>query len=273
VLYAERKRQQALADREALGETLWSEAIERPAMVKIADVWKALRNQHPYSSMMDSTVKRLMTRSLGVEDPSYFPNDFIDVMDTDLALSYIEAVYMALEISNMRSIFEEQVNEVFNAHRVAFRLVKGQIVPFSSDELHVEVVEPALRLLIGDSRFGSAAATYVSALKEISKDEASNAITDAGTALQETLQALGCSGNALGPLIKDAKRKGLIAAHDQALAAGIEKFLDWASADRSEKGDAHKHSDASLDDAWLMVHIVGALIVRLAGSPRAGVQT
>lgn len=95
-----------------------------------------------------------------------------------------------------------------------------------------------------------------------------DAITDAGTALQEALQALGCGGNALGGLIKDAMKKGLLAPHDATLASGIKNFMAWASADRSETGDAHKSSDATLDDAWLMVHIVGALIVRLAGTPR-----
>lgn len=132
-----------------------------------------------------------------------------------------------------------------------------------------EAVEPALKLLIG-SQFAAAHGAYLDALKEISNGKADDAITDAGTALQETLTALGCQGNALGPLIKDAKKNGLLAGHDQNLVDGIIKFMDWASADRSTTGDAHKHSDADVSDAWLMVHIVGALIVRLVEPSNRG---
>jgi hypothetical protein len=50
----------------------------------------------------------------------------------------------------------------------------------------------------------------------------------------------------------------------------VEKILHWVSADRSEKGDAHEVSTATVDDAWFIVHIVGAVILRLSkASPRA----
>lgn len=146
-------------------------------------------------------------------------------------------------------------------YRVAYRVVDRELIPLGSDELHAEVVAPALRLLVG-TRYKRAHVAYLGAIKEIPADPA-NAITDAGTALQETLEALGCEGNALGPLIKSARKRGLIAGHDQTLMNGIENFLSWASADRSNMGDGHHVSDASRADAWLMVHIVGALIVRL----------
>jgi hypothetical protein len=35
------------------------------------------------------------------------------------------------------------------------------------------------------------------------------------------------------------------------------------SADRSERGDAHLVKESDSDDAWLVVHVVGALILRL----------
>lgn len=165
-----------------------------------------------------------------------------------------------------RALFEGLVNDILREHRVAYKFVDGDLVPFKSDELLQEVVEPAVRLLVS-REFSGAQAAYLAALEEIVNGEPGNAITDAGTALQETLQALGCEGGALGPLIKDAKKRGLLAGHDQNLAAGVTKFLDWASADRSELGDSHNHSHATLDDAWLMVHVAGALIVRLAAEP------
>lgn len=69
---------------------------------------------------------------------------------------------------------------------------------------------------------------------------------------------VGCKGNALGPLADDARKRGLLAPYDR-------KIIDWVSADRSDKGDAHNATPASRDDAWLAVHVVGALILRLAG--------
>jgi hypothetical protein len=75
----------------------------------------------------------------------------------------------------------------------------------------------------------------------------------------------------LGPLIKDAKKRGLLAPHDARLDKAISDVMDWVSADRSESGEAHHVSGASVEDAWLIVHIVGSLILRMAsGPPRSG---
>ncbi|MBM7463196.1 hypothetical protein [Microbacterium dextranolyticum] len=49
----------------------------------------------------------------------------------------------------------------------------------------------------------------------------------------------------------------------------IEKACRWASADRSNTGDAHNADTASAEDAWFAIHIVGAIILRLAhATPR-----
>lgn len=42
--------------------------------------------------------------------------------------------------------------------------------------------------------------------------------------------------------------------------------MEWVSADRNAKGDSHKADKAAKDDAWFIVHVVGALIVRLVGA-------
>lgn len=159
--------------------------------------------------------------------------------------------------------YESRLNDVLNAHRVAFKMINGEMVPFSGDPVYAATIEPAVRLLI-DRRFDGAQAAFLKALREIQNGEADDAITDAGTALQETLTALGCQGDVLGRLIQDARARRLLAGHDEKLTAGIFSFLNWASADRSQTGDAHKQSDATIADAWLAVHVIGALIVRLA---------
>ena len=157
------------------------------------------------------------------------------------------------------------VNRVFREDRVAFEMVEGTIIPLASEELHTEVVAPVLRLLSGRSGWDGAEGSYQKALEEISSGHPDDAITDAGTALQEALSVLGCKGDSLGPLIKDAKSKGLLAPHDAELDSAIVGVMDWVSADRSQSGEAHHQSAATTDDAWLIVHIVGALILRLVG--------
>lgn len=156
---------------------------------------------------------------------------------------------------------EDLVNRVLDQERLLFRMVEGKLIPRTSQELHAEVVEPTLRLLHRDGRFAAVEAAYQSALREIVVDP-SDAITDAGTALQELLEELGFDGNSLGDLLKSAKKRGALARHD-------DKLIDWVAADRSTKGDAHHTSDATPEDAWLTVHVVGALILRLVGPARS----
>jgi hypothetical protein len=47
----------------------------------------------------------------------------------------------------------------------------------------------------------------------------------------------------------------------------LHKLVDWVSVDRNEMGDVHQAQEPSVEDAWLTVHIVGALILRLGGPP------
>jgi hypothetical protein len=166
--------------------------------------------------------------------------------------------------------FDRMVNNILREHRVSYELANSQMIEFSSREIHEELVTPTLQLLAGRPDGARVESAYQAALSEISKGQPSNAITDAGTALQETLATLGCSGNSLGPLAKSAREKGLLAPHDSPMVSAVEKIVHWVSADRSELGDAHEVSSATVDDAWFIVHIVGALILRLSkASPRS----
>jgi hypothetical protein len=277
-LYAERKRLADLAEAEAAGESFWTEDLAPPVGGKLVYVWEVAITPRGREAVK-RFVPRLITRDTGSLEPPDIRSGMMQGPEK-LAFSYVEAIYQVAMWMNHSplagtasadydyELFGRLVDEIFSSHRVSFRFVDGEIVPLSSDELHVEVVEPTLRLLHGRKDLDKAHEAYLKALKEISNDDAPDAITDAGTALQETLTALGCTGNALGPLLKSAKAKGLLAGHDQKLTSGIENFIDWASAERSARGDAHKSSPAEREDAWLMVHVVGALIVRLADPSR-----
>lgn len=162
-----------------------------------------------------------------------------------------------------------EANEIFSQERVGWEIIDGRMVEIHSKELHHAAVEPALRLL-HQSKFVSADKAYRDALEELAQGKAGDAITDAGTALQQTLTTLGCEGNQLGDLIRSAKKKGLLGPHDDLLAQAIDKALNWVAADRSQMGDAHQATAASREDAWLIVHIVGAMIVRLASGEKRG---
>lgn len=187
--------------------------------------------------------------------------DVVEAMHEALAQGGSQFGYYVRPVSG----FRRRVNEVFAEHRVAFELSeRGEMIPFTSRELHVAVVAPTLALLAGQPEFARVEHAFQEALSEMSKGKPSDAITDAGTALQEMLSAIGCDGNALGPLIADGKKRGLFQAHDQ-------KLLEWVSADRSQFGDAHKVVSPTEDDARLTIHVVGALILRLSqGSVRGG---
>ncbi|MEO8527537.1 MAG: hypothetical protein ABI435_00500 [Pseudolysinimonas sp.] len=195
--------------------------------------------------------------------------------DDEMVPTVIEAFHLALEDAELQfetgvdddGEFAKDVNTILREDRISFELLNGEMVPFSSQEMHVAVVEPVLRLLTSPG-WESVEAAYQAALGEIARGEGANAITDAGTALQEALLALGATGNALGPLIQSARSSGIIAGHDAALVEVLRRAAEWVSADRSVSGDAHNAATASVEDAWLTVHVVGALIVRLSAAQR-----
>ena len=278
-LFSGRKRERERQEAEARGENLW---VTEFSLAVRAKVLLALRDSCYRSAVVMERAQGLLIRDEGrlqlTEAARALPpdEDFITYYqhsDTDGFASCVEALLRGLE-DNRRADrgmgdyglnyeperFRDKVREILATERAAWDLINGDMVPFESREMHVEVVAPVLTLLGGDVRFAAAETAYQKALKEIAVD-AGDAITDAARALQEMLTALGCEGNALGPLLTSAKKKGLLGPHDY-------KLIDWVSADRSEMGDAHKEGAPVRHDAWLAVHIVGALILRLAGGPR-----
>jgi hypothetical protein len=187
----------------------------------------------------------------------------------------IEALYVAMRTFNHRAgyyaaqfnEFHDSVNEILDEERVAYDFEDDHMRSFESKELYQAVMEPALRLL-HNSKFQKAENAYQDALEEQSKGKPGDAITDAGVALQETLIALGCEGKTLGALIASAKNKRLLATHDDRMTEAIESVMVSAAALRNEKSDSHWADRATKEDAWFIIHVVGALIVRLVGASR-----
>lgn len=157
--------------------------------------------------------------------------------------------------------FYRRIRSVLREHRVSFDFIEGRLVPIESHQLHEQIVIPTLTLLTHRENFKSVETAYCKALDELHTGTPDDTITDAATALQEALTALGCEGKSLGPLAKSALKKGVITGHDK------KHLIDWVSADRNNTGDAHNVSPASADDAWLTVHVVGALFLRITSGP------
>jgi len=277
VLHSRRKRQQSLAEREAAGESFWSENFDHAARNKILMAFQtATENVDRFFEVARLAIMRdegLLHLSNGNWHPVADLTGYLLACPDDMVPTVIEA--MSLACSNQAlfastgiyesvKYFDLTVNVVLREHRISYDLINNQMIEFSSKELHQEVVVPVLRLLAGREDLNMVESAYQAALAEISRGEAANAITDAGTALQEMLSTLGCEGNALGSLIKSAREKGLLASHDSPMLGAVEKILHWVSADRSERGDAHGVGSANIDDAWFTVHVVGAVILRLS---------
>lgn len=281
-LFSERLRHEALAEAEARGESFWTDEIPQTAGIKLAFAWEDLPTEMPYggSATVWETVQRIAQRSMGTTQRLSPSEAWARGAAVPTAMTYLEAAVVVLgaycdtgECPDLTQRhmddFIDRVNTIFLSHRVSYKLVQEQIVPLKSEELHAEVVEPVLYLLHGRPDLEAAQIAFRNALREISDDKADDAVTDAGTALQETLEALGCDGHSLGQLITSAKRKGLLGSHDERLTDSIELALKWAAIERNE-GEAHHAVHAELSDAWLMVHVVGALIVRLADDSLRG---
>jgi hypothetical protein len=274
VLYSERRELQRIAEAEAEGASFWTPRFSDRARGRL------LRQIQHFFSDSDPRVEALFERARalildylgtsvlvrGVYPAADFVDWWFEVDDRDFptALEAIDQIVTSWLLTAEIEGFRRIVNDVMSRERISFDLIDGHMIPKESQVLHQEIVEPTLRLLHGLPGWDDVEVRYRKALEEISRQDPGDAITDAGSALELALDHVGATGNALGPKIKSARSKGLIAPYDEKLGDGIASFLHWASAHRSEAGDAHPSGDPVLADAWLAVHVVGALILRLA---------
>ena len=283
VLFERRKRLKELEEAEAAGRSLWTNQLDEQARWKLLYAVQRfaedLGGYHSFdlisfahrATVADLGLKELFDGSGGRHEDAL--NAILNakggvvfsilealiktaVLGVDAGMQWSEAELIHSRLPS----FVDTIKTVLREHRVSFDLVKTEFIPFESREMHEAIVVPTLTLLGGRKDLEGVEAAYRTALDEIHTGSPEDAITDAGTALQEALTALGCDGNALGPLAKSAPATGVIRAHDQ-------KLIEWVSADRSVQGDAHNAQAASAEDAWLAVHIVGALILRITDGP------
>jgi len=289
--FKERKRQKELAKLEAAGESLWTSDLRESTRMKLVHALNAMadtsRANTPWVGDPLKSARIRVLRDEGMAslaDQSHPQQDVyiaLQIASVDLVMSLLEALVVefgdcsptdygnqGLPAQRMNA-FQRDVNAAFRSDRFAAEFIDGEIVEFKSRELHVEVIVPTLQLLAKGAEWKSVETAYQKAIREID-DDPGDAITDAGTALQEALLLCGAVGNSLGPLAKSAAKLGLLAAHDSTFVDAVEKMIHWVSADRSETGDAHKLGTEDRDDAWFAIHVVGALIQRLSQERKRG---
>jgi hypothetical protein len=157
----------------------------------------------------------------------------------------------------------EVLNDRLLHARVDWSFEDGRFQERGNFVMHSEVLRPATILLADDPAFVQASAAFQSALTKLSKGETEVALTEAATSLQEFFRALGVEGNSLSNQLDNAANQKVISGADRGL---MKPLIDWVNGDRSQRGNAHYHraGDVSKADAWLMMHVVGAVMVRLS---------
>ena len=285
MLHFERKRQKAIAEAETKGMNLWTGTFEEAVRVKIFHALQDAADGLDASMITCDAAQRRLIRALGKHrltnlDLSEIPPtqknaadyvQYVHECSDAMMPSVIEAAFVGLRAAGESMYgapgdvttenFRASVKTILEHHRISWDVVGNELIERKSQALHAGVIEPAVRLLAGRKDLAAVEHAFQEALREVSKGTPEDAITDAGTALQEMLTACGCQGNQLGDLATDARKKDLLAPHDG-------KLVDWVAADRSQKGDSHRVVASSKEDAWLMIYVVGALIVRLAAGKR-----
>jgi hypothetical protein len=291
-LYAERLRREAQAAALASGAVQWTKNLTSPIRAKLHLAW--LDVTEPLNGSLTSRlVQTIQKRTLWSLAEAVGPDSMRDASRFEtgpMLLSLIEAEHEALAAlavemgatedsatSTMRAIalapgrFRDEINRIFEAHLVAFHLHhNSRLVPIESHEMHASVVAPTLYLLHSETRFAAAESAYQKALDELRRRDPGDAITDAGTALQEALAALGCTGNTIGERLRSARQNGLIRGKDIPLTETIGRAVEWVS-DKRNEGEAHRGDpEINMSDAWAVVHVVGALVIRLSEAGSRG---
>lgn len=159
-LFTERLRRRRQAEREAAGNILWGQTISESARISIAQLWAnvigVLEEGHVQRSagaQLASMITDRIRWSAGRYSVCIAPDQLAkSKADTPELLDVFEALYDAIgtlteraydyTVRNLPSLYEEKLNEALNAHRVAYKMINGQILPLSGDPVHSATIEP-----------------------------------------------------------------------------------------------------------------------------------
>jgi hypothetical protein len=191
----------------------------------------------------------------------------MDVVDA--APLAFEAVFDRSEAVTRSLEFYETVRRRMREHKLAYDIAEFQVVEKDAEELHQEVVGPALTLLHGRKRFSQAEKQYRAALDELAQANWADAITDANAAVEVVLRTiLGYEQGQLPSLLHEGRKRGLFGdPQESRLRKVVEGFTALADV-RDKESDAHG-KDTDRATAWLAVHWAGALVLYLVEQAEA----
>ena len=290
-LYSLRKRRLERAELEASVGMIWTGFLDqqtrtrlRHATDNIVEEYYSPGHTHQEIEELYQRVTRHLYEQLGIMQLPNPPPNALTVKrqrqssryEILRSISYVETpidiIYSAIEglwltVSKVvQDAFQDKVRYILEDERIDHDFINGRFVPRSDQEMHAEVVIPTITLLSGRSDFEDAERNYMEALTSIREQRFDDAVTNAASAAEATLRILNC-GDTQTPLAKRgtiATERNLLAPHDKGL-------LGWITATRGSEGDVHgQGSHTTRADAWLVVHVVGALILRLVDGPNRG---
>jgi len=202
----------------------------------------------------------------GLEGPVGEFLDWIEILVEQGAMLRTPAEPPGWEPEAQYPEIERDLNALFERHRFGYRIQGGQVHAVRSPMLEQEVVGPALFAVTG-AGWDQAEAAYRRALDHQRAGDVDDALTAANAAVESALKAFGCKGDTLGPLLKDLKRKPVLAGYVAGTADQIAGLLGRLMGWRSTEGDAHGKPPGAQDPpaelASLAIHWAGAFIVYL----------
>lgn len=276
LFYSERLRQIDLIAKEATGQTFWSPDLKIETRNKIIYAVNNLCN-NPFS--VKNRIRYTLISNYGkafLQDPNlegYIDYDLsLQKGDVNRVLDMIEATYFELEQSSIVNVgeaiygaqrkFEVAINEIFQLDRNSYIFREGQIHKLSEQFSFENIIFPTMNLLNLKSDFLEVNNKFKEALEEIARNKPADAITDAGTTLQIYLNIKGFPGKVLSEQINVFKQSKVVSGVDLRLLNALIDCMNWISGIRNQKGDAHPGENVQLEDAWFVLRILGALILR-----------
>ncbi len=216
----------------------------------------------------DKAEEQLYEFLLNSEDPFYT----LDVIELSFRCVR-EGILFNSAGARIREL-ESTINCRFQEHNVGYRLERDAIIRVSSDFLHAEVVEPALRLL-GDKTYAGANEEFRAALEHHRAERHEEALGRCSNALESTLKII-CDQRGwrynedratARTLIDLVQREGLLPkildSQQTALAEFLKQGVPRARNKSSAHGSGGRLRDVEAHLAAFMVHQTAATIVFL----------
>ena len=277
--YSERK---AISEAGALGDLRDEVSPDLRNAVALYLHYQGQRVQTEVRASFDSSVADQLGRHFGNANLSQAlarpsTDDFLDVIEIVCEQAVRRRPYSRFrrgsyltEHQPFSANIEQDVNDLFDRHRLGYRIENGAVVPISSPLLDVEVVGPAL-LAVTRPGWDQVQRSFLEALDHQRRsDEHGEALTAANAAVEAALKAAGYSGATLGDLAKSFRNAPVAAGYSpqvvQTLVQLLQQLIAWRSHSGSAHGKAPEAGEPPPELVALAIHWAGAFIAYLAAS-------